>query len=859
MANTHKIFLAKLPIGSRLRVQSAFFLALGFIILTLFFLQSQSTKENEQADKTFFSTLKTIELTIDLLNKTNSKDLTPYQTVYNDIKPYFSQMKAGVNNTVFMLTKNGMAYFYNKQDTTSFENHTIYKSILQSSNTFGRVIVTAKNQKPSWVYFRYLQTYSAFVVIEVPEKEILSNTKEFLLILLLLYIVFLVLIWVSISITWISVSKSLQIIHKLLARMAVGEVIEVSEYAGHDEIGEILIAMTELAEGHVRTTKFANTIGKGELNINYKPLSSKDTLGIALLEMRDSLKKAQDDSAKRQVKDRKHNWNTQGLANFGDILRQNNTDIEELSSAVIKNLVLYLEANQGGFFIYDTSEDTDGVLKLTASFAYNRKKFYTKTIKSDEGLLGMCIQEKKIIYLNEIPDEYIEIRSGLGGANPRTLLIVPILLENEKLGAIEIASFNYIEPYQVEFVKKIALNVASTLAATKTNARTNKLLRNSQEQKEQMKAQEEAMQQNMEELKSIQEEAARKSAELVGTFAAINSTLGVIEFDSGGKIISANQFIAEKLNRRVENFLGLPQLEIIDKEDITLSEYNSFWTELWMGESKQIERKYKSENNKYLWFTEIYHPILDENKAILKILTIYLDISESKNNEEKLKQQAIQLGDTQTKMQNEQEKLRRINTKMKDKEDILRKALKQSKTAEMNSKKSFSEVIQKEEELQKTIADLNVIQEEMSEQKKEVELAYEKIQKSEKTLKKTLKNAKDKEIKILEQNQDMTSKQVELGSLNAKISAHERELQETFDKLEQKNQKLLESQAELESQKEKFEIAKEKLLANENFLKNSTKAAKKSQSSLDLENKKLKESIKKLKKQLKEYKKDSNE
>lgn len=58
---------------------------------------------------------------------------------------------------------------------------------------------------------------------------------------------------------------------------------------GQDEIGEMTAAMNNVVEGLKRTKNFAKEVGSGNFNTEYKPLSSKDTLGIALLKMRDDL------------------------------------------------------------------------------------------------------------------------------------------------------------------------------------------------------------------------------------------------------------------------------------------------------------------------------------------------------------------------------------------------------------------------------------------------------------------------------------------------------------------------------------------------------------------------------------------
>jgi GAF domain-containing protein len=281
-----------------------------------------------------------------------------------------------------------------------------------------------------------------------------------------------------------------------------------------DEIGEMSKALNELVSGLKALSGFALEIGRGNYDSQFKPLSDDDVLGNSLLRMRDDLKAAAIEDAKRKLEDGQRNWASTGVAKFSDILRQNNDKLDILSYEVISNLVVYLEANQGGIFLINDKDPMDTYIELVSCYAYDRKKHFEKRINLGEGLIGRCILEKESIYLTDIPDSYIKITSGLGDANPRCLLLVPLAMNQKVFGVIELASFSEIQPYQVEFVEKIAEIIASTLSAVKINMQTSILLEQSRIQAEELAAQEEEMRQNMEELRATQEQSSRKEREL---------------------------------------------------------------------------------------------------------------------------------------------------------------------------------------------------------------------------------------------------------------------------------------------------------------------------------------------------------
>ncbi len=300
-----------------------------------------------------------------------------------------------------------------------------------------------------------------------------------------------------------------------LERLSKGHVSNDMIYANTntDEIGVMVNHLNKTIEGLTEKTKFAEEIGSGNYSAELNLLSDEDVLGKSLIGMGVNLRTAQEEEQKRKIEDQKRQWINEGLAKFGDILRQDNDKIEALSANIIRNLIAYLNANQGGLFIYNDDDPSNPFFDLLAAYAYNRQKFITKHIQVGEGLIGTCALEKQTIHLTNIPENYISISSGLGEAKPRTLLIVPLKIEESVLGIVELASFTKFENFHVDFVEKVAQSIAQTLTSVRTNIRTAELLERTQQQAEEMKAQEEEVRQNLEELATIKEELEKRNDE----------------------------------------------------------------------------------------------------------------------------------------------------------------------------------------------------------------------------------------------------------------------------------------------------------------------------------------------------------
>ena len=362
---------------------------------------------------------------------------------------------------------------------------------------------------------------SWFYAIDTPAKDVYamatSVTKQLVTYCSLGIVIIMIAVWILMSYTLIDVER----LTRLIRRLSLGHInINILENDSQDEIGQMNGEIGKLVNGLKNTAKFAKNIGEGQLDVQYNLLSEDDLLGQSLIEMQQSLKKADDEQALYKKEEEQRNWGTAGLAKFAEILRQDNSNMNVLTNNVICNLVSYLEANQGGIFIVSEAERAeDRVLELKACYAYDRKKFLKKQVRIGEGLVGACFLERAPVYLTNIPDDYINITSGLGDANPRSLLISPLKINDDIYGVLEVASFNLFEPFQREFVQKLCESIAATVSTVNINIRTNKLLMQTKMQAEEMANNEEELRQTMEEMQATQEEMRRREIELNETLA----------------------------------------------------------------------------------------------------------------------------------------------------------------------------------------------------------------------------------------------------------------------------------------------------------------------------------------------------
>lgn len=442
-----------------------------------------------------------------------------------------------------------------------------------------------------------------------------------------LLIIIIVLIFVSDNLT-----KPIRRITTSLKKLANGEISDdlIIDINTGDEIEEMSKALNTSVEGLNNKSVSATNIGKGIYDTEITLLSDQDMLGKSLIEMRDSLKSAHLEDEKRKVEDQKRTWANEGFAKFAEILRQNNNDFQLLCDNVIRNLVKYINANQGGIFLWNEEEKNDQFFELVSAFAWDRKKYVTKRLEKGEGLVGACAMEKETIFMTDVPEDYVDISSGLGSSNPRCVILVPLKHEETVLGVIEMASFSVIEKHQIDFLEKISESIASTILSVRINARTKALLEQSQQQAEEMAAQEEEMRQNMEELQATQEEAARKSGEIEGLINSLNTASYMVEYDLNGTIINVNDAYTQRLGISRQQIIGTHHSGNVEMTEKQKKEYGKFWDDLRIGKSKKVKSKINWDG-KIVAFIETYFPVADGDGKIYKIMKMSHELDDFKD------------------------------------------------------------------------------------------------------------------------------------------------------------------------------------------------------------------------------------
>ncbi|MDR4497315.1 MAG: response regulator [Candidatus Scalindua sp.] len=188
-------------------------------------------------------------------------------------------------------------------------------------------------------------------------------------------------------------------------------------------------------------------------------------------------------------------------------------DAQTLGENIISYLSRFLNAQVGTIYI----ACHDKRLEMIGSYAYKRREHLANVFNPGEGMVGQAALEKKYILVTNCPDNYLKIHSSLGECVPKNILVLPLLMDNEVKGVIELGAFHEFSDLDLHFLEQVQEGIAIALNSVSTLERLSTLLEQTQQQSEEIQAREEELRSYNEELeihtKALQESEERLQAQ----------------------------------------------------------------------------------------------------------------------------------------------------------------------------------------------------------------------------------------------------------------------------------------------------------------------------------------------------------
>jgi signal transduction histidine kinase/CheY-like chemotaxis protein/HAMP domain-containing protein len=213
-------------------------------------------------------------------------------------------------------------------------------------------------------------------------------------------------------------------------------------------------------------------------------------------------------------------WLKTNLARISSLM-QGRRDLAVVADLIMDELVPLVSAQYGAFFLAeDTNEGTQ--LYLIGSYGYPEQSERPTRFRLGQSLVGQAARSRRTIVADDVPPGYVTVSSGLGRADARSLVVLPIVAEDQVLGVIELASFHRFTQVHLDFLDQLMETVGVNVNTIVANARTDELLGESQRLAGELQA-------RSEELQARQEELQRSNAELEDKAAVLASQNHAIE------------------------------------------------------------------------------------------------------------------------------------------------------------------------------------------------------------------------------------------------------------------------------------------------------------------------------------------
>ncbi|WP_405564301.1 HAMP domain-containing protein [Streptomyces phaeochromogenes] len=206
-------------------------------------------------------------------------------------------------------------------------------------------------------------------------------------------------------------------------------------------------------------------------------------------------------------------WLKTNLARISGLM-QGHRDLSVVAELIMDELAPLASAQYGAFYLAEEA-GRGHELRLVGSYGWPDDDGRPVRIPFGRSLVGQAARSRRTISVDELPPGYVTISSGLGRTVPTALVVLPITVEDQVLGVIELASVTRFTQIHQDFLGQVMETIGVNVNTIVANARTDELLDESQRLTTELQARSEELQVQQDELQRSNEELEEKASLLV--------------------------------------------------------------------------------------------------------------------------------------------------------------------------------------------------------------------------------------------------------------------------------------------------------------------------------------------------------
>ncbi|MFI8519463.1 HAMP domain-containing protein [Streptomyces sp. NPDC085481] len=221
-------------------------------------------------------------------------------------------------------------------------------------------------------------------------------------------------------------------------------------------------------------------------------------------------------------------WLQTNLARITALLQGTRSlpEIAELTMAEVPPLV---SAQYGAFLVAEEDAQDGPVLVVAASYGLPVGTDPPRRFRVGEGLVGQAAHDRRTLLVDPVPEGYATVSSAVGSGEPAALVVLPIVVEDQVLGAVELASLRPFTALHRDFLDRFVTSAGAVLSSLVANLRTDELLAQSRSLADELRSRTQELQARQRELQRSNAELQEQAALLAERNKDIESKNRVIE------------------------------------------------------------------------------------------------------------------------------------------------------------------------------------------------------------------------------------------------------------------------------------------------------------------------------------------
>ncbi|MBF8671159.1 response regulator [Pseudomonas putida] len=179
----------------------------------------------------------------------------------------------------------------------------------------------------------------------------------------------------------------------------------------------------------------------------------------------------------------------------------------------------YLGSVVGALYV----RDEHGRLVRVASYGLDAEEQAREQVLGDnEGLLAQAVRESRLLRLDDLPEDYFHLSSGLGRGLPRSAMLMPCSDDGQINGVLELGFLRPLRERDEEMLQRVRGNLGISIESARYRQRLQEVLAETQQLNEELQVQQE-------ELKTANEELEEQSRVLKESQAHLETQQAELE------------------------------------------------------------------------------------------------------------------------------------------------------------------------------------------------------------------------------------------------------------------------------------------------------------------------------------------